>query len=118
MQDLFARFGPVVSCRVIMDHDSGRSKGYGFVTMASATAATAAVSGLDGQQLPGAAKSMSVKIADNRQGGGRASFQTGDHHSPELVLGQGGYRMAHSLLQLATACLPGATVCLMYLGTI
>lgn len=82
MQDLFGRFGPVVSCRVIMDHDSGRSKGYGFVTMGSAGAASAAVAGLDGQQLPGATKAMSVKIADsNRQGAGRgagAPFQQGD----------------------------------------
>lgn len=55
-----------------MDHDSGRSKGYGFVSMGSASYANAAVTALDNYQFPGAMKPMSVKVADNnRQAGAR-----------------------------------------------
>ena len=57
-----------------MDHDTGRSKGYGFVSMGSASHAAAAVGALDNYMFPGAAKPMSVKIADsNRQAGARPS---------------------------------------------
>ena len=58
-----------------MDHDSGRSKGYGFVSMGSSSHAAAAVSALDNYQFPGAMKPMSVKVADNnRQAGARPGF--------------------------------------------
>ena len=79
LQDLFSRFGPVLSCRIIMDHDTGRSKGYGFISMGTASHAAAAVNSLDNYMFPGANKPMSVKIADqNRQQGGRPSGFGGD----------------------------------------
>lgn len=53
-----------------MDHDTGRSKGYAFVSMGSASHAAAVVGALDNYMFPGAMKPMSVKIADsNRQAG-------------------------------------------------
>ena len=74
LEQMFAAYGPVVSCRVITDRDTGKSKGYGFISMDSAASAAAAIHGLDGYNLGGSSKPMSVKVAENRQGGlGRGS---------------------------------------------
>ena len=61
MQRTFSEFGSVNSAKVIMDRDSGRSKGFGFVEMATAAEATAAIEGLHGQGLGG--RDMVVNIA-------------------------------------------------------
>ena len=71
LKQMFSQFGEVASCRIIMDRETGKSKGYGFISMDSAASAAAAISGLDGYLTPGATKPMSVKIAENRQAGGR-----------------------------------------------
>jgi RNA recognition motif-containing protein len=47
----FEAFGPVVSCRILEDRDSGHSRGYGFVEMKDADAARRAIVGLDGRLL-------------------------------------------------------------------
>lgn len=56
-----------------MDHDTGRSKGYGFISMGTASHAAAAVNALDNYMFPGANKPMSVKIADQNRQQGRSS---------------------------------------------
>ena len=61
MQRTFSEFGSVNSAKVIMDRDSGRSKGFGFVEMATAAEATAAIEALHGQDLGG--RDMVVNIA-------------------------------------------------------
>lgn len=61
MQRTFGAYGSVDSAKVIMDRDSGRSKGFGFVEMATAAEAQAAVAGLHGQDLGG--RDMVVNIA-------------------------------------------------------
>lgn len=61
MERTFSAFGSVNSAKVIMDRDSGRSKGFGFVEMASAAEANAAVQALHGQDLGG--RDMVVNIA-------------------------------------------------------
>lgn len=61
MQRTFGEFGSVNSAKVIMDRDSGRSKGFGFVEMATAAEATAAIAGLHGQDLGG--RDMVVNVA-------------------------------------------------------
>ncbi len=50
---LFAQVGTVVSAKVIMDRDSGRSKGFGFVEMSSDAEAQAGLDKLNGQELSG-----------------------------------------------------------------
>jgi RNA recognition motif-containing protein len=61
MERAFSAFGSVNSAKVIMDRDSGRSKGFGFVEMSSADEATAAIDGMHGQNLDG--RDMVVNIA-------------------------------------------------------
>jgi len=61
MQRTFGEFGSVNSAKVIMDRESGRSKGFGFVEMATAAEATAAINALHGQDFGG--RDMVVNIA-------------------------------------------------------
>jgi len=53
LEDLFKDFGAVLSAKVIMDRDSGRSKGFGFVEFEDDTAAKAAIDKLNGTDLQG-----------------------------------------------------------------
>ena len=61
MHRTFSEFGSVDSAQVIVDRDSGRSKGFGFVQMATAAEATAAIEALHGQDLGG--RDMVVNLA-------------------------------------------------------
>jgi cold-inducible RNA-binding protein len=49
MEQAFGQFGSVVSAKVMMERDTGRSKGFGFVEMSSDAEAQAAIAGLNGQ---------------------------------------------------------------------
>ncbi len=49
----FGEFGTVVSAKVMMDRDTGRSKGFGFVEMSSPQEASAAIQALNGQSVEG-----------------------------------------------------------------
>ena len=53
LAEVFRPFGNVASARVMMERDSGRSKGFGFVEMADEAQAQAAIAGLHGQPLDG-----------------------------------------------------------------
>src|SRR5262245_1249810 len=53
LQRLFEAFGTVQSAQVIMDRDTGRSKGFGFVEMGSDQEAQAAITGLNGKDVGG-----------------------------------------------------------------
>lgn len=65
LQQHFAAFGTVRSASVLMDRDSGRSKGFAFVEMDSASEAQAAIDGLNGQPLAG--RALTVNIARPRE---------------------------------------------------
>ncbi|KAK9278371.1 hypothetical protein L1049_027936 [Liquidambar formosana] len=51
LKESFSNYGEVIEARVIMDRESGRSRGFGFVTFLSAEAASSAIQALDGQVL-------------------------------------------------------------------
>ncbi|MBC7466572.1 MAG: RNA-binding protein [Bdellovibrio sp.] len=71
LQDIFAEFGHVESANVIMDRDSGRSKGFGFVEMGSESEAATAIQKLNGQEMSGRALNVSeAKPQEPRTGGG------------------------------------------------
>ncbi len=70
----FETYGSVTEAKVISDRDTGRSRGFGFVTYDAAEAATAAIAALDGTELDG--RTIRVNLAedkprrDSRGGGG------------------------------------------------
>ncbi len=53
LEQAFAQFGSVTSAKVMMERDTGRSKGFGFVEMGSDAEAQAAINGMNGQSLGG-----------------------------------------------------------------
>jgi len=70
LRDAFSRYGDVLEAKVITDRDTGRSRGFGFVTLADAKVAQAAALEMDGSMLDG--RSIRVNEAQDRQrsGGG------------------------------------------------
>ena len=68
LQDMFAPHGTVRSAKVIMDRDSGRSKGFGFVEMGSDQEAQAAIAALSGKDMNG--RALTVNEAKPRESGG------------------------------------------------
>jgi cold-inducible RNA-binding protein len=55
MRDLFAKYGEIISARIIMDRESGRSKGFGFVEMADQAMGEEAIKSLNGKDVLGRA---------------------------------------------------------------
>ena len=53
LEALFAQYGEVNSARIVTDRESGRSKGFGFVEMATADSANAAIEALNGNDFGG-----------------------------------------------------------------
>ena len=53
MEQAFSQYGQVTSAKVMMERDTGRSKGFGFVEMGSDAEAQAAIQGMNGQQVGG-----------------------------------------------------------------
>ena len=79
LEQMFQPYGTVQSAQVIMDRDTGRSKGFGFVEMGSDAEAQAAITGLSGKQVDG--RSLTVNEAKPREdrggGGGRGGYGGG-----------------------------------------
>ena len=70
----FSEYGGVTSAKVMIDRDSGRSKGFGFVEMTNADQAQAAIKGLNGMSVGG--REIVVNIARPKEAG------TGYSNSP------------------------------------
>jgi nucleolin len=64
LEQLFSEHGKVVNARVLFDRETGRSRGFGFVTMASEAEVNDAIAALDGQSLDG--RAIRVNIAEER----------------------------------------------------
>jgi RNA recognition motif-containing protein len=77
LQQLFEAHGTVQSAQVIMDRDTGRSKGFGFVEMGSDQEAQTAIAALNGKEVDG--RSLTVNEARPREagGGGRGGSEGG-----------------------------------------
>ena len=70
LQQAFAQFGTVSSAKVMMDRDTGRSKGFGFVEMGSDAEAQSAINGMNGQALDGRALVVNeARPREERPGG-------------------------------------------------
>jgi cold-inducible RNA-binding protein len=71
LQSLFSQAGTVESCRIITDRDTGRSRGFGFVEMASKAEGEAAIAQLAGKDYDGRALTVNeAKPQEPRRGGG------------------------------------------------
>lgn len=93
LESNFAEFGSVSSAKIMMDRETGRSKGFGFVEMASAEDAQAAIKALDGRSVDG--RSITVNLARPREEG-RAPGGTGAQgykaaNRADLGYGNGGF---------------------------
>jgi RNA recognition motif-containing protein len=89
LDEMFKPYGSVVSAQVIMDRDSGRSKGFGFVEMGSEAEAQAAIAALNGKEVNGRALTVNEAkpredkprsgggFRGGRSGGGRGGFGGG-----------------------------------------
>jgi RNA recognition motif-containing protein len=72
LDQMFAAHGTVQSAQVIMDRDTGRSKGFGFVEMGSDQEAQAAITALNGQQNEG--RALTVNEAKPKTEGGSRRY--------------------------------------------
>jgi cold-inducible RNA-binding protein len=71
LQQMFEAHGTVESAQVIMDRDTGRSKGFGFVELSSDQEAQAAIAGLNGKEVDGRRLTVNeAKPREDRGGGG------------------------------------------------
>ncbi len=70
LRNAFEQYGEVTDSAVISDRDTGRSRGFGFVTFADNSAADAAIQGMNGRELDG--RTLNVNEAKERapRGGG------------------------------------------------
>ncbi|MBI2206126.1 MAG: RNA-binding protein [Candidatus Rokubacteria bacterium] len=68
LREVFSQSGEVVSATVVTDRDTGQSRGFGFVEMATTEEANKAVQALNGRDLDG--RSLKVEISKPKTGGG------------------------------------------------
>jgi RNA recognition motif-containing protein len=93
LEKLFQPHGTVQSAQVIMDRDTGRSKGFGFVEMGSDQEAQAAIAALNGQEVDGRNLTVNeAKPREDRGGGGRGGFGGGGRGGSGGHGGGGGRR--------------------------
>jgi len=74
LEQAFGAYGAIVSAKVMMERDTGRSKGFGFVEMGTDAEAQAAIAGLNGQPVQGRALTVNearpMEARPPRSGGG------------------------------------------------
>ncbi|HUN59908.1 MAG TPA: RNA-binding protein [Candidatus Binataceae bacterium] len=78
LQDAFSEAGDVESSQVIMDRATNRSRGFGFVEMATDEAAEAAIKNLNGREIKG--RPIRVNEAQARTGGGGSGGRGGSNY--------------------------------------
>jgi len=94
VRSLFEEYGTVDSVKIIMDRETGRSKGFGFVEMSDDDAARDAISNLNDMEVDG--RNIVVKEAEDRGGrrgggGGRGGYNRGGGGGGYNRGGGGGY---------------------------
>ena len=80
LQDAFAAHGTVIETNLMMDRETGRPRGFGFVTMSSAEEANKAIEALNGKEVDG--RALTVNVARPREerangGGGGGGYRGG-----------------------------------------
>ncbi|HSS44167.1 MAG TPA: RNA-binding protein [Thermoanaerobaculia bacterium] len=77
LEQLFGAHGTVQSAQVIMDRDTGRSKGFGFVELTNNSQATAAMGALNGKEVNGRALTVNEARPRNEASGNRGGYGGG-----------------------------------------
>ena len=81
LEQAFSQFGAVTSAKVMMERDTGRSKGFGFVEMSNDAEAQAAIEGMNGQQIGGRGlvvnEARPMEARAPRSGGGGGGYGGG-----------------------------------------
>lgn len=90
LREAFSAFGDVTDAVVIKDRDTGRSRGFGFVTFASQEEATSARDAMNGADLDG--RTLNVDLARERSGGGGGGGDRGGRGGDRGGYGGGGGR--------------------------
>jgi RNA recognition motif-containing protein len=90
LSEVFSAFGELSEARVAMDWETGRSRGFGWVTFVESTDAEAAMAGLDGQKLAG--KTLRVMVAPEQTP--RPSFRSADYGYTNAPPSPSGFRNA------------------------
>jgi RNA recognition motif-containing protein len=100
MEQAFSQYGTVSSAKVMMERDTGRSKGFGFVEMSNEAEAKAAIEGMNGQQVGGRGlvvnearpmESRPPRTGGFGGGGGGGGYGGGGGGGGERRGGGGGY---------------------------
>jgi cold-inducible RNA-binding protein len=73
LEEFFEKFGKVISVKVAMDREAGKSKGFGFVEMENDSEANEAIEHLDGISL--GRKTLVVKAAEDKPSGGGGGYK-------------------------------------------
>jgi RNA recognition motif-containing protein len=68
VRDAFSRYGDVTDVHLVMDRETGRPRGFGFVTMGTDAQAQAAIAGMNGSSLDG--RELRINEAEERSAGG------------------------------------------------
>jgi len=90
LKAIFEEYGAVSSAKVILDKETHKSRGFGFVEMNDNAEAKKAIDGLNGAQLDG--KTLSVKEAEDRRSGGGGAGGGGFRPRDNNRGGGGGYK--------------------------
>ena len=100
LEQLFSEFGEIQSAQVVEDRETGRSRGFGFVEMDSATDAQAAIDGLHDREYQG--RRLTVNEARPREA--RVGAGSSDGASRGRSGGSGGYRERGPREMFAATC--------------
>ncbi|PIN06240.1 Nuclear cap-binding protein complex, subunit CBP20 (RRM superfamily) [Handroanthus impetiginosus] len=88
LEEAFSRFGEVIESKIINDRETGRSRGFGFVTFKDEQSMRDAIEGMNGQELDG--RSITVNEAQSRGSGGGGGGGGGGFRGPRRDGGYGG----------------------------
>src|SRR5262245_18256836 len=88
LQQLFEAYGTVQSAQVIMDRDTGRSKGFGLLEIGNAQEAQAAIAAMNGKDIEGRSLTVNEARPKTEGGGGRGGGGRGGYGGGG---GRGGY---------------------------